>query len=100
MSQTYSDPKRASDPHALPDVDVFYVHAGTAAGMCPLCSGFMEDEQDANHETKHVGYYWQSCFPGCLPDGEPNGPFPTEAEALADAQSGSDDDGGNGEVRS
>ena len=33
------------------------------------------------------GWYWWACFPGCLPDSEfPNGPFATEAEAIADAQ--------------
>ena len=31
------------------------------------------------------GYYWQSGFPGCLPDGDAVGPFDTEAEAIADA---------------
>lgn len=31
------------------------------------------------------GWYWRACFPGCLPDGEPSGPFATEEEALADA---------------
>ena len=31
------------------------------------------------------GWYWQACFPGCLPDGEPEGPFPTEDAALTDA---------------
>ena len=31
------------------------------------------------------GYYWQACFPGCLPDGEPNGPFETEQDAIKDA---------------
>ena len=35
--------------------------------------------------TKHDGYYWHACFPGCLPDGEAMGPFETEAEAIADA---------------
>ena len=34
-----------------------------------------------------VGFYWQSCFPGCLPDSDPVGPFQTEAEAIADANS-------------
>jgi hypothetical protein len=34
-----------------------------------------------------AGWYWWACFPGCLPDSEfPNGPFATEAEAIADAQ--------------
>jgi hypothetical protein len=31
------------------------------------------------------GWYWQACFSGCLPDGEPIGPFETEALAIADA---------------
>ena len=33
------------------------------------------------------GFYWWSCFPGCLPDGEPSGPFDTAQEAYDDAQS-------------
>jgi hypothetical protein len=32
------------------------------------------------------GFMWCVCFPGCLPDSEWNGPFPTYAEALADAR--------------
>ena len=32
------------------------------------------------------GWYWQACFPGCLPDGEPCGPFTTEADAISDAR--------------
>jgi hypothetical protein len=34
------------------------------------------------------GWYWQACFPGCLPDGEPSGPFATEADAINDANQG------------
>lgn len=33
------------------------------------------------------GWHWWACFPGCLPDGEPMGPFDTEEEAIADANS-------------
>ena len=32
------------------------------------------------------GGYWQSCFPGCLPDSDPVGPFKTESEAFSDAR--------------
>lgn len=32
------------------------------------------------------GFYWQACFPGCLPDGEPMGPFRSEAAAVRDAR--------------
>ena len=53
----------------------------------------MSFHQFAN-ETEHYGsfelfydsgWYWWSCFPGCLPDGEPSGPFENEQEAIKDA---------------
>ncbi len=80
MTQAYSDPTRENDPHALPDIEVFQV-----------------DETEAKHNARHnreyddgspeqPGWYWWACFPGCLPDGDPIGPFDTEAEALADAR--------------
>lgn len=72
MSQAYSDPKRASEPHALPAVEVWYVGAGDAA------EGFGNGLDG--------GWYWHTCLPGCLPDSEPCGPFASEALALADAQ--------------
>lgn len=31
-------------------------------------------------------WYWQACFPGCLPGGEASGPFDTKADAFADAR--------------
>ena len=34
-----------------------------------------------------AGWHWWACFPGCIPDGDPCGPFDTEQEAIADAQS-------------
>ena len=42
----------------------------------------LPDEFD--YET---GWYWRACFPGCLPDGEPSGPFDSEQEAIKDATS-------------
>ena len=70
MSYEYSNPKRATDPHALPNVEVFYLSASAAREY------FNADEDDDLH-----GWYWQACSPGWLPDSEPNGPF-----ATADAQ--------------
>jgi hypothetical protein len=32
-----------------------------------------------------VGWYWWECYPGCLPDGEAFGPFPTSYRAYRDA---------------
>lgn len=94
--QAYSDPKRASDPHALPDVEVWHVPQGIPYNECPGCIAANEDFSGpvehwphvdyAAHCAEHVGWYWQACLPGCLPDGDPVGPFKTEAEALADAQ--------------
>ena len=74
MSQHYSDPEREKDPHALPDLEVFYQDA----------SGRTDSEHA--HDRLAPGWYWWACFPGCLPDGDPIGPFATEAETLADAQ--------------
>ena len=72
MAMYYSDKSRENDPHALPNVEVFYVGHN--------------ERLLSDMGLVYAGYYWWSCFPGCLPDGEPNGPFATEAEALADAR--------------
>lgn len=93
--QAYSDPRRASDPYALPDVEVWHSryqdcrwcqHTILAdptckLACCPECSGVVEMMPDAPK-----GWYWWSCFPGCLPDSDPIGPFDTEEDALADAR--------------
>ena len=36
-------------------------------------------------EDYEPGWYWVACFPGCMPDGEPSGPFGSSREALHDA---------------
>jgi hypothetical protein len=82
MPQAYSDPKREQDPHALPDLEVFYVDAEQAA---------INEANDDESHANEPGWYWWSCFPGCLPDGDPCGPFATEEEALDDAREGLDD---------
>jgi len=71
MSQYYSDPKREADPYSLPDVEVFYADEG----------GLYIEGADSVSEA---GWYYWACFPGCMPDGEPTGPFETEEEAVAD----------------
>lgn len=89
MSQHYSDPSRESDPYALPNIEVFYLdkptcdhcgrrQASKLAETCRSCGAILPEFT--------AGWYWQACFPGCLPDGEPCGPFDTEADAVADAQ--------------
>jgi hypothetical protein len=44
------------------------------------------DSSRIGDEPPQSGWYWWACFPGCLPDGEPSGPFATEQEAIDDAQ--------------
>lgn len=84
MSQIYSDPSRESKPTALPNVETFFVRA---VGDCPLCIGDVNNQPALDHhKDSHIGWYWQACFPGCLPDGDPVGPFGTEQEAIEDAQ--------------
>ena len=40
---------------------------------------------DEDAAPKDVGFYWQSCFPGCIPDSDAIGPFDSETAAIADA---------------
>jgi hypothetical protein len=104
MSQHYSDPSRESDEHALPDVEVFQLTATEVAERDEdLCSEYSKRHEfrlcHMNSRTREAmldaivsenglvgGWYWWSCFPGCLPDSDAIGPFDTKAEAIADAQ--------------
>lgn len=36
-------------------------------------------------EVLKGGWYWWPCYPGCLPDGEPTGPFLTSQRAFDSA---------------
>ncbi len=79
MTQAYSDPSRENDPHALPDIEVFHVNERQ-------CREWNDDPECGESRSDfEPGWYWWTCFPGCLPDSKPNGPFATQAEALADA---------------
>ena len=84
MTQAYSDPSRENDEHALPDIEVFYMDRFEAADQSLINASYGDSDLPANPDQP--GWYWQSCFPGCLPDGDPIGPFATEQEALEDAR--------------
>lgn len=43
----------------------------------------LECDEDGNR--MEPGWYWWACWPGCLPDGEPTGPFAYSRDALEDA---------------
>lgn len=92
MSQHYSNPNRASDPHALPDVETFYRSDAAIRADAEL-NGALDANNpwcDGDGEPLKGGWYYWQCFPGCLPDGDPIGPFASEAEALADARAGNE----------
>ncbi len=76
MSQHYSDPSRAEVDTALPDVEVFYADAGEIE----------IDPSQGEEGFNDAGWYFWFCFPGCLPDSDPMGPYETEQEAIAAAQ--------------
>ena len=40
---------------------------------------------DGNGEPVKPGWYWWACYPGCLPEGEPSGPFATSSQAHENA---------------
>ena len=76
--QAYLDPERENDPHALPNIEVFYVDVQTVIRSMHMPGSCWHDVEP--------GWYWWPCFPGCLPDGDPVGPFETMDEALEDSQ--------------
>ena len=92
MTQVYSVPSQGDDPHSLPDCEVFYFSQNDA----DYRGAYGEDDW-----PMPPGWYWWSCFSGCLPDSDPIGPFDSEREAIEDAQSDSwqfeDDDETEGE---
>ena len=110
--QTYSDPKRASDPYSLPDTEVFQLTATEVAEMdedliyeyqkrhefrlASMNSRVRDAMLDAIVEEEGItgGWFWWTCLPGCLPDSSPFGPFKTRQEAIADAQENADSDEG------
>ena len=46
-----------------------------------------DDDMTLNEwrDAERAGWYWWACHPGCLPDGEPCGPFAMSRDALEDA---------------
>jgi hypothetical protein len=100
--QAYSDPRRASDMYSLPDVEVFELTATEVAAqdedlvweyqkrfkLASMNSRDREAMLNAMVEENGItgGWFWWTCFPGCLPDSDAIGPFATRREALEDAQ--------------
>lgn len=103
MPYSYSDPTREQDRFALPDVEVTQFTAEEAVEMMdegilsdyrkrfPFAGFNSRDRQrmvDAiiAEEGIEGGWFWAFCFPGCLPDSDWIGPFPTRDAAEQDAR--------------
>jgi hypothetical protein len=71
-----SDPERRAaneplydkDPQSGATIEIFYADLALARSFGAFC-----------------GWFWWACLPGCLPDAEPHGPFPTSYRAYRDA---------------
>lgn len=107
--QFYFDPDRESDPYALPDGEVFELTAREAAEL----DGELVYEYSKRHEFRLAnmnskmcnamldaiieeqgikgGWFWWACFPGCLPDSDPIGPFDSAQAAIDDARATSNE---------
>ncbi len=88
MAYHYTDESRASDPHALPDVEIFH------STCYPAQRENGKDDDDPRprfgkgfEKPNETGFYYAYGFPGCLWDSDPVGPFTTEAAALETARS-------------
>jgi len=67
--------------------EVFWHDGGHMVEQDPDDSMPLDDWRDA----EAAGWYWQACSPGCLPDGEPSGPFASSRQAHQDADEWSPD---------
>lgn len=85
MSQHYSDPEREDDTYALPDIETFEIDGKGYRNGEPFV--LPHEPGDAAMGLAEPGWYYWYCFPGCMPDSDPTGPFDTEEEALEDARS-------------
>lgn len=105
MSTHYSTPEAARSAYTLPDIEVFQMTAREYAEgdsneeliyeymrrpefrLASMNSRTRETMFDTMIEEEGIegGWFWWTCFPGCLPDSSAFGPFKSHAEALADA---------------
>jgi len=108
MAFHYSDPARESLPYALPNVEVYqaaafnvycescdltyqaYIPIGAGwIDVRPVCPECAHEQRSQFHDfvtpIADPVWFWQACYPGCLPDGDAIGPFETQAAAIDDA---------------
>ena len=102
--QAYSDESRTLDPYSLPDLEIFELTAREMAErdedliweykkrsefkLAGMNGRDTEKMFDAMIDEQGItgGWFYWYCFPGCLPDSDPIGPFETAQQAKAAAQ--------------
>jgi DNA-directed RNA polymerase subunit RPC12/RpoP len=98
MAQFFSNPKRETAPYAMPDAEAWRaevyrfdcetcgdmllhegeVDAATDGVQCPSCQG----NRGTLVRTGEKKWWAWFCFPGCMPESEPFGPFDSEKQAI------------------
>ena len=76
ITQVYSNPNQEHEQHSLPNAEVFH------------SSDYDLQQMWGENINAHFtpGYYYWFCFPGCLPDSDPYGPFETQEDAIRELQ--------------
>lgn len=95
MTQHYTNPSRADQPRTLPDCETFHwgpedfigadedSYVGHYMREALGCEQNEADPSEIEEAAKDLtGWYVWACFPGCMPDSDPWGPYKTEEEAL------------------
>ncbi len=95
MSYEYTDPSRADNPRAMPDVEVFEDKT-VGYTMCPACGdhetieydlcAYCEESGAEGHWFNGIGFYYAFGQVGCLWDSDPIGPFDSYEQALSEAR--------------
>jgi hypothetical protein len=76
MPYDYVEAERESDPHALPDVEIYEITHPER----------VETEEFDKPVWLEPGWYYRYGMPGYMPESDPFGPFGSYDEALADAR--------------
>ena len=110
MSQFYTREREASDPWKLPNAEVFELTSREVAEMDgELIREYMRKPefrlaamnnrvQEAmfqamiDDEAISGGWFYRYCYPGCMPESEPFGPYASRQEAIDAARDSEDED--------
>jgi hypothetical protein len=64
------------------DAGIIQRDSESATGWVSFDFGMGGTVRENADPTLWEGWYWQACFPGCLPDGDPMGPYASEADCM------------------